>query len=322
MNLLGIDIGGTKTAVCVGNEKGEIAASQRISMRGREPFEAYAQRLAELCPAVLREAGLAAQEVEAVGISAPGPMDLKRGILIAPPNNPGWRDVPIVATVAKALSRPVYFNNDANACALAEMYFGSHKGKRNLVYLTFSTGMGGGIIVNGELVQGATDTGGEVGHQVLDPNGPVCGCGQRGCWEAYVGGRMVAERLKARLRDGRVKTRILEMAGGDVEKITMRLLEDAVREKDPVALEEWDQLLERLAQGLGNLIMVLNPDVVVLGTVAIHARDLVMPPLHEKLKKYAWKWPLAACEVVPSALGGKIGDLAALAVAITGLKPR
>jgi len=249
-------------------------------------------------------------------------MDLKRGILIAPPNNPGWRDVPLVATVAKALLRPVYFNNDANACALAEMYFGSHKGKRNLVYLTFSTGMGGGIIVNGELVQGATDTGGEVGHQVLDPNGPVCGCGQRGCWEAYVGGRMVAERLKARLRDGRVKTRILEMAGGDVEKITMRLLEDAVREKDPVALEEWDQLLERLAQGLGNLIMVLNPDVVVLGTVAIHARDLVMPPLHEKLKKYAWKWPLAACEVVPSALGGKIGDLAALAVAITGLKPR
>ena len=320
MNLLGIDIGGTKTAVCIGGERGEIKASRRLAMRAHEPFEAYVVRLAELCRAVLEEARLAAGEVAAAGISAPGPMDLKKGILIAPPNNPGWRDAPIVAAVEQALGRPVFFNNDANACALAEMYFGSHKGRRNLVYLTFSTGMGGGIIVNGELVQGATDTGGEVGHQVLDPNGPVCGCGQRGCWEAYVGGRMVAERLKDRLRDGTVKSSILAKAGGDLEKITMRTLELAVRENDPVALAEWDRLLERLAQGIGNLIMVLNPDVVVLGTIAIHAPDLVMPPLHEKLKKYTWKWPLAACEVVPSALGGKIGDLAALAVALTGLK--
>jgi len=320
MKLMGIDIGGTKTAVCVGNEQGELAASQRIAMRSGETVEAYLQRLAALCQAVLREAGLAASDLAAVGISAPGPMNVKQGLLIAPPNNPGWHDVAIVAHVTRLLGRPTFLNNDANACALAEMCFGSHKGRRNLIYLTFSTGMGGGIIVNGELVQGATDTGGEVGHQVLDPNGPLCGCGQRGCWEAYVGGRMVAERLKARLRGGKARTSMLEDVGGDIDKLSMRVLERAVRQGDPLALEEWDQLLERLAQGIGNLIMVLNPDVIVLGTIAIHARDLVMPPLKEKLKKYAWKWPREACEVIPSALGSRIGDLSTLAVALTGLK--
>jgi glucokinase len=318
MNLLGIDIGGTKTAVCVGNDRGEILASKRIAS-ACDTIEHYRKELIELCHDVIGKAGLKADQLDAIGISAPGPLDCKRGVLIAPPNNPGWRDVPIVAMVQKAFKAPVFCNNDANACALAEMLYGAHRGAKNLIYLTFSTGMGGGIIVNGHLVQGSTDTGGEVGHHTLDPNGPMCGCGQRGCWEAYVGGRNVAEQLKARIREGNVTTRLVELAGG-IDKIDLKSFELAAREGDRFAMAEWDQFTERVAQGIGNLIMILNPDVIILGTIAIHGGDFVMGPIRDKLPKYTWEWPLKACTIVPSSLGGKIGELAGLAVAVTGLR--
>lgn len=318
MNLLGIDIGGTKTAVCLGRSDGTILASKRMASAA-DSIEVYRKHLVELCHEVIDKAGIPAGKVDAIGISAPGPMDCKRGVLIAPPNNPGWRDVPIQALVQKSFKTPVYINNDANACALAEMLFGKHDGCRNLIYLTFSTGMGGGIIVNGELVQGATDTGGEVGHMVLDPGGRMCGCGQRGCWEAYVGGRAVADYLKETIRSGGVHTGIVEKAGG-IDAINMQAFEAAAREGDRFALAEWDAFAERVAQGIGALIMVLNPDKVILGTIGIHAGEFVMAPIRDKLPKYAWKWPLKACDVTVSSLGGKIGDYAALAVALTGLR--
>ena len=318
MNLMGIDIGGTKTAVCLGTATGEIKASMRMPS-GADTVEAYRKKLIELCHAVLEKGGVPVGKLDAIGISAPGPLDCKRGVLISPPNNPGWHDVPIQAMVQAAFRAPVHVNNDANACALAEMLFGEYRGCRNLVYLTFSTGMGGGIILNGQLVQGATDTGGEVGHMVLDPDGPRCGCGQRGCWEAYVGGRLLAEQLKAKIRAGGIHTSIVEKAGG-VDAINMQALEAAAREGDRFALTEWDILTDRMAQGIGALVMALNPDVVILGTIGIHAGEFVMGPIRDKLPKYAWKWPLGCCKVVASSLGGKIGALAALGVAITGAR--
>lgn len=320
MNLLGIDIGGTKTAVCVGNERGEIMASMRVPTTS-EGVEVYRQQLVQLCRDVVAKAGLTPEVLSAVGISAPGPLDCKRGIMFAPPNNPGWKDVPIQAIVQEAVGVQVFVNNDANACALAEMLFGEHRGVRNLVYLTFSTGMGGGIIVNGELVQGPTDTGGEVGHIVLDPHGLRCGCGQQGCWEAYVGGRSVAEYLKAKIVAGNIRTSMVSKAGG-VERINIQAFEAAAREGDPFAVAEWDVFTDRVAQGIGALIMVLNPDVVILGTIGIRAGDFVMNPIREKLAKYAWEWPRRACRVVASSLGDRIGDLSALAVAITGVNQR
>ena len=154
---------------------------------------------------------------------------------------------------------------------------------------------------------------------VLDPDGPRCGCGQRGCWEAYVGGRLLAEQLKAKIRAGGIHTSIVEKAGG-VDAINMQALEAAAREGDRFALTEWDILTDRMAQGIGALVMALNPDVVILGTIGIHAGEFVMGPIRDKLPKYAWKWPLGCCKVVASSLGGKIGDLAALGVAITGAR--
>ena len=320
MNLVGVDVGGTKTAICVGNERGEVRVSRRFPSAAEPTQDGYFRRLQETYAATLKEAGLLPGQVDAVGISAPGPLDVNRGVLIAPPNNPGWLEVPMVERVRQIAGCSVHMNHDGKACALAEWLFGECRGARNLVYLTFSTGMGGGIILNGELVQGATDSAGEVGHQILDPKGPLCGCGMRGCWEAYVGGRSLAERVRERIVREGVRTSIVDKAGGQLAKVTAKEVEDAAREGDPFAVAVWDEFLERVAQGVGNLIMLLNPEVVVLGTIAIRAGDFVMVPLREKLKKYVWEWPLQVCRVVPSSLGERIADLSALAVAVVGLR--
>lgn len=316
--ILGIDIGGTKTAVCVGDETGTVRGSMRMkSMVGESPAQ-YFDRLGELCRESLAAAGAAMDRVDAVGISAPGPLSIEKGLLLEPPNNPGWKDLPIVAAVRSITGRPVFMNNDANACALAEHRFGRHKGVENLVYLTFSTGMGGGIIANGRLIQGRTDTAGEVGHQVLDVKGPLCGCGMRGCFEAFCGGRNVAERLKAAIAREGIDTAIVRQAGGRIQDIDARAFIMAAREGDAFALKEWESYVERLAQGVGNLIMVLNPDVILLGTMAVWHGDFVMRPLRERIVRYAWKWPLEACVIEPSTLAERIGDLSAIAVGLEG----
>ena len=316
MNILGIDIGGTKTAACIGNETGKIIASERMPTRPGDDLDRYMQRLSEMSHEVAGAAGVSFDSIDRVGISAPGPLRVDSGTLLAPPNNPGWRDVPIVAMCKDAFGLPVRMNNDANGAALAEFRFGSHKGTRSLLYLTCSTGMGAGIVINGALVQGETDMGGEVGHQCLDPAGPACDCGLRGCFESYCGGRAVAERIKRMIREDGIKTSIVEQAGGDIDRIDHAALARAAKEGDGFAVEQWDQFTERMAQGIGNLIMIINPQVIILGTIAIHEGEFLMKPLYDKLPRYTWEWNRDACEVAPSALGKQIGDLAAIAIAI------
>ena len=209
-------------------------------------------------------------------------------------------------------------DNDANAGALAEWEFGGAKHVDTLVYLTMSTGMGGGVIVNGKLHQGATDTGGEVGHFILDPKGPKCSCGLKGCFEAFCGGASIAMRLQKRVSQGQ-KTRLKSIAG-NIESIDMKTLIEGVKQSDPFALEFWEEYIDRLAQGIGVLLQTLNPDAIILGTIATHNKELVMHPLKQALPHFAWDLPLKHCQIEPSTLGSDIGKLGALALAINGLK--
>jgi glucokinase len=318
MNLLGVDIGGTKTSICVGDETGRIIASKRQPTRTEEGPEAWLPRTINQLHDVLREAGLHLADIDAVGIASPGPMSVSRGMMLAPPNMAGWVNVPVLKWIGEATGRPTYINNDANACAEAEFLFGADKGTAHLVYLTMSTGIGAGIIVNGQVLQGVSDMGGEVGHHVLDAEGPPCPCGQRGCFEIYCGGLNVANRLRERIVREKLRTAILDEAGGDAANIDFKCLVAAVRKKDALALEAWDEYLERLAQGMGTILMIANPEVVILGTIAIHAGDLIIGPVRERLKKYAWKEVVEPCRIEASSLEGRIGDLSALAVALAG----
>ena len=320
MNLLGIDIGGTKTSVCVGDEQGRLVASKRIPTETVAGPEPWLPRTIAQVRDVLRDAKLNLADIAAVGISSPGPMSVSRGMMLAPPNMPGWIDVPVQKMVGDALGLPTYINNDANACVEAEFLFGSCKGTQNLVYLTMSTGIGAGIISNGRVVQGVSDMGGEVGHHVLDIHGPPCPCGQRGCFEIYCGGLNVANRLRERIKKENARTAILDAAGGDPAKIDFKCLVAAVRQGDALAMEVWDEYIERLAQGFGTIMMMVNPEVIILGTIAIHAGDLIIEPVRQRLPRYAWKYCTEACLIIPSALDTTIGDLSAIAVAVTGIR--
>jgi len=320
MHILGIDIGGTKTSVCIGTESGQLVLARRMATCPEEGPDKVLERIMVLAREVMAQSGL--PDVGAVGIAAPGPVDVKRGALLAPPNLPGWDFVPVVLYFTEAFHRPVFMNNDANACALAEYHFGRGRGVANLVYLTHSTGMGGGVIVNGRLVQGATDMAGEVGHFILDPQGPLCPCGLRGCFEAYCGGRNTSLLLQQKIAAEGIATVLTAKAGGRLAAIDFKLFVEAAREQDPFAVREWQAYVERLAQGIGIIIMVLNPDMVVLGTIACQTGDFLMIPLKECLRRFAWGTALNACRIETSALGAHIGDLSAIAVAAAGLKAR
>ncbi len=322
MHLLGLDIGGTKTSVCVATEKGELLASRRIPTEPARGPAAWRPRMLELAGQVLQEAGLRADQLDAVGISSPGPMSVARGLMLAPPNMRGWIDVPVQAWVAEAFGRPTFINNDANACAQAEWLYGSCAGIGSLVYLTMSTGIGGGVITHGRILQGVSDMAGEIGHFVLDINGPPCPCGQRGCFEMYCGGMNVANRLRERIVRENIKTAILDEAGGQPERIEFRSFANATRAGDAFARQEFDQYLERLAQGFGIILMTLNPEALILGTIAIHHGDLILEQVRQRLPRYAWRYAWEPCRILPSALEGRIGDLSAIAVAVCGLQER
>ena len=297
MDLIGVDIGGTKVSVCLGDADGTILAHKRIETASLGGPETGLPKIVDVMGHLLRDENVELNDIRAIGLAVPGPVSTKTERMLTPPNLPNWIDVPIVQYLREKLGCPVFMDNDANAGALAEWMFGGAKHVDNLVYLTMSTGMGGGLIIDGKLHQGRTDTAGEVGHFILDPKGPKCACGLTGCFEAFCGGAAVAER----------------------ESIDLKELITRVKKSEPKALKVWEDYIDRLAQGIGILIQTLNPDAIILGTIATHNKELVMNPLKQALPHFAWGAPLKYCRIEPSRLGSAIGKLGALALAIRGL---
>ncbi len=318
-NFLGFDIGGTKIAVCVGNSNGDILAADRVSGATRRPYATVKPELVDVGRRLITQAGLTLNDIAACGISAPGPMDLKNGILEKSPNMV-WEDVPIRDDLAAEFGLPTVLENDGNAGALVEWLFGVGKGCQDLIYFTMSTGIGGGIIANGKLVRGAVGNAGELGHAVLDVHGPVCGCGMRGCFEAFCSGRNVALQLQDLARnDPQHPLLQLPSVNGEVAKLDYQTLRDAVKAEIPVAEEFWDNLCMRMAQGLGLYLMAFNPQMIVLGTIFYYSGDMLMDPVKRYLPRFAWKKMLNACRFELPAKGTQLGELAGVAVALYDL---
>lgn len=266
---------------------------------------------------LLRQAsGAGAGPLEAIGVAAPGPVELRTGVLRNPPNLPGWRDVPIARVLGEAFGVPVRVENDANAAALAEHRFGAGRGVRDLIYLTMSTGVGGGVISGGGLVQGANGFAGELGHIPIVRGGLRCACGLRGCLEAYVGGNAWAKRLR---RVVPTTSQVSVRAAGDRSKIGPELLIDAARAGDAFACSELARWLDHLAAGLVPLVMAFDPERIVLGTIAVAAGEtLCFAPLRERVAPLVWPHQAGRLEIVPAALGDALPEQAALAVAGAG----
>ncbi len=305
---LGVDLGGTKIAVSLWADRGGAGGVEKLGVERWETFpggpEPSVTRIVEVSTRLF----VAAQSrgegcVGAIGISGGGPLDPEAGVILSVPNLPGWVNVPIARILSDRLGAPARLENDANACAVAEWLHGAGHGARNLVFLTCSTGIGAGLILDGRLYRGSRFLAGEAGHQVIVPDGLACGCGKRGCLEAYASGAGMAKRLAAlREKDPRLPA-------------TAREAVERARSGDPFSTGFLRGTAEYLAMGLANLVFVLNPDRIVLGTVPTAAGRLIFDPLRESLARRVWPVLLEGLEVVPSGLWPDLGDYAALAVA-------
>ena len=313
--LLGFDIGGTKIGIGLGTADGEILQSRRIDNVNTNPDDVLPE-LAKIALQEIADANLSTNDIAAFGISTPSPADIPNGIITTPPNNPYWRNVPIKKYLEDALKIRGCFENDANCAALAEWYFGAGKGCSDMIYLTMSTGIGAGVIANGKLIQGKSFLAGEIGHAVLVPNGRQCNCGLKGCYEAYAGGRALAQRMQQELRDQPNHEMLAFAKDNKVENLDLLALEKAARAGVDYAVNLWDEMCMRDAQAYGLLMNVFNPEKIVLGTIAYAAGDFFMEPVKKYLPQFAWKETLEVCEVVPSMLKREIGSYAGIAGAL------
>jgi glucokinase len=310
---LGIDIGGSKLALSLGDERGGLRAARRRPSRWTADPERDLAELADEARALCAEAGVALPTLAGVGVSVPGPLDPEQGVLRSPPNLPGWNDVPVRRWLGAALGLPVYLENDANAAALAEWRFGAGRGFRHGVYLTMSTGVGAGLVLDGRLYAGRQALAGEAGHAPVEWDGEPCACGARGCLEAYVGGAAWTRRL-ARVTPA--ASRVAQLAGSAAAARPEHVVA-AAREGDAFALAELRRYNDYLARGLTMLVFVLAPEVVILGTIPSAAGEaLCLAPVREQVLARVWPMLGRDLQIVPSGLGSKLPDYAGLCVAI------
>lgn len=318
--ILGVDIGGTKIAVCVGDAAGRVLAAERVHGGAQRPYAEVLPEICDLARSLVAKAGFSLTDVPICGVSTPGPIDLACGVIEKTPNMV-WDEVSIRDDIAANLGLRTVMQNDANAGVLVEWFFGVAQGCENVTYFTMSTGIGGGIIAANRLVQGPTGNAGEVGHIVIDVDGPLCGCGQRGCFEAYCGGRSVSRRLAERFGhkpESPIMT--LPRVAGDPGRLNYEALREAVQAGCPEAADFWDEICLRMAQGLGIFMNTLNPEMIVLGTTFLYSGDMLMKPVMANLPRFAWPQMIASCRFELPAMGSRIGELAGVAVALYDLK--
>jgi glucokinase len=298
--VLGLDVGGTKMAAGVvgadGGLEGFVVAPTDASRGPRDGLE----RLFALGRSALTASGVDAEEIAGIGIGCGGPLDPERGVLIAPLHLPGWTDVPIGALAASAFVRPAVLENDATAAAAGEHRYGAGRGTRNMVYLTVSTGIGGGVVIDGRLFRGSTGNGGELGHVTVDWHGRRCrGCGRLGCLEAYASGTSIAERARE--------------AG--MEVATSADVAAEARNGDAVATRVWDETCEALACGVTSLVNLFEPELVVIGGGVSRAGEQLLGPVRELVHAQAIDALRRKVGIVQSALGDAVGVVGAATVA-------
>lgn len=331
LNIIGIDIGGTKCAVTLGRWDNRGVAelksddSEEISIVDKVKFptcvekgvEFTLERIYESIEFILLKNNLKSEEIYSIGISCGGPLDSKRGIIISPPNLYGWDNVRIVELLEQKFGIKARLQNDANACGLAEWKFGAAKGYENAVFLTFGTGMGSGLILGGRLYSGTNDMAGEVGHMRLAGNGPV-GYGKAGSFEGFCSGGGIAQLAKVKVLEQLQMGKKVSFCSGleELYKLDAKIVGDAAENGDDLAKEIYEICGEYLGRGLSILIDLLNPEVIVIGSIFARSRDLLWPKAAKIIEKESLSYSKAVCKVVPAGLGEKIGDLAALAVAI------
>ncbi|HID85851.1 MAG TPA: ROK family protein [Anaerolineae bacterium] len=253
-------------------------------------------------------------QVVGIGIGAPGPLNPWTGVIHHAPNLPGWRDVPLRDIIQEEFQMPTFLGNDANVAALAEHRFGAGQGVDDLIYMTVSTGIGGGVIVGGQLLLGADGLAGEVGHMTLEPHGPRCNCGNIGCLEALAAGPAIARDARQRIEEG-ARTAIVDLVGGDLSQVTAKVVGQAAQEGDELAIELIRRAGFYIGVGIVNLIHLFNPRLFVIGGGVSKVGDLLFDPIRAVVRERAMP-AMREVRIVPATLGDDVGLLGAVALAM------
>ena len=310
--ILGVDLGGTKIAAALATTQGEIVARGRRPTPAQAGPDAVINSVCATINEVLSAKELQPSRLSGIGIAAAGIIDSANGKVIFSPNLPGWHEVPLREAIEQRFGIPAYLGNDANLAALGEWHFGVGEKMTNLIYVTVSTGIGGGIIADGKLYTGACGAAGEIGHMTIDVNGPRCRCGNIGCWETLASGTALAREAVKRITEG-ARTSIIELVGGDVSKIDANIVGLTAKQGDELAQELVSRLGYYFGVGLANLVNIFNPELILVGGGVAKMGDLLLQPAIKVVKERAFSTSANAVEIKPATLGDDSGILGAVA---------
>lgn len=306
---LGMDIGGTKCAVVLSEKNSKTIKDKiRFETKVERGYKTVIAELISSAEKLLEKNNIPAEDVLACGVSCGGPLNSDTGVIMRPPNLPDWDNVPLADMITESLGFPCKIRNDADACALAEWQFGAGKGAKNMIFLTFGTGMGAGLILDGKLYSGTCGTAGEVGHIRLDADGPAA-YGKAGSFEGFCSGAGIAAMGKKMLSIYNGITSIPR------DNVTAKTIADAAINGDKLANAIYRRCGEKLGLGLSILIDILNPEKIVIGSIFQRSGHLLIESMNEVIKKEALAVSAECCEIVPAMLGDEIGDYAAIGVA-------
>lgn len=307
---IGIDVGGTNVKIALVDGEGKIIYSNSVPTYAQMGYEYTVNNIKQAIRDLMKETNTDAKEIEGIGFDFPGQVDYKTGVVKLAPNIPGWINVPIAQMIEEEFDIPTRIDNDVRCAALGELKFGAGKGCENFVCITVGTGIGSGLVINGQLVRGAANAAGEIGHIKLQMNGgPICGCGDTGCLEAFASGPSIVAMAQEYLKGGK-STKFREMAGADGE-ITPYIVAKAAEAGDPVAKRIFEIIGTYIGMGLVSVINLLNPEKVIIGGGVAAAGDLLLDPIRKTIKERAMVVAGNSVEIVPAELGNSAGVIGA-----------
>lgn len=311
--VIAIDLGGTKIRAVVVDGAGEIVGEDVRPTEGDKGQSVVIGRMVDSARAAVEASGVPFASLAAVGVTAPGTIDFERGIIYQAPNLKGWDAVPLAERLRERLGLPTILENDANAAAYGEWHHGAGQGTRHMIYLTISTGIGGGLILNGQLYRGTDGTAGELGHVTVDDNGPLHNCGTYGCLEVMASGTAIARMAHAAVAAGR--SDVLAKAAAASGELTAHEVDQAAETGDPVAREILARAAHYLGVGLANYVNIFNPRAIVLGGGVTRIGARILDPAFALAKQRAFRLPAGSVRFEQAALEGRAEVLGVAALA-------
>jgi len=311
---IGVDLGGTNIVSAIVNYQGKVVNRLKVPTLTERGKEATIKRIIETIHENIIQSTIAIDDIRGIGIGAPGPLDVKRGIINFAPNLPGWRDVPLRKILEDEFNMKVVLENDANAAAWGEMCFGAGQGVDNLVCFTLGTGIGGGIIIDGKIYHGNNYGAAELGHMTVNKDGPRCNCGNYGCLEAYSSATGIKNRIINRIREG-IKSKFLNFDDSRLfESLRLKLIFKTARKGDKLTKSVVEEAISYLGIAIANIANILNPEMVVLVGGITNEGDKLLIPLKREVRKRAFYSNYKSLKIVIGKLGGNAGVLGAAAL--------